>query len=335
MGREGFERSEDAYTPLVLMEDTLSEKKSHIILPPIESIYSTIDVTGLEPFKDVIVFGHNQVDLDYFIAYPWQGEDTLKYCYNGGVLEINGKTVGIGPDDVFIPDSDSAARSNILCVGCWDYTSAKFPNLETVTLNYTTRSWWNFTYYFYDQPKLDSALKDIDLCVVTSPWFGFSNRSLRMLASLKTHNVTYLELYPAVIEIPFIDFTISGFTLLNEYPYIWPILEPTSYSYPAPWDYVPIRFPRKGFENLRRLVLWTPVHSDLRGFANLGSLRVLELHGGGIDDRTVKYIKGLKNLKLLDITHTKISRKAYYELKKALPDCLIKYGRGRVIYSPY
>lgn len=53
-----------------------------------EPYVQTIDVTWWEEGKDAVVLFDGQIDLVYTIPYPWHGEDTIIYSYDGDYLWV-------------------------------------------------------------------------------------------------------------------------------------------------------------------------------------------------------------------------------------------------------
>lgn len=243
------------------------------------------------------------------IPYPWNGEDTIRYYYDGEELWVNGKLVGAGPwGNTLYPDTaDTAGRDDVITLALreWSDMNAlkRFPDVKLVAVYYTPHM--RFTSIPYQIDSISVIPKDIDIYIVTE---DIQNAALANLAHMNLVNLKHLRISPEM----------SSLHMLR----LWD-------HYIRWFDYVPIRLPRHGLESLRRLDIFTLIHGDLRGLRALKNLRELRLAGRGIDDRDVEHIQNPRNLRLLNITRTNISPKAVWELKQSLPDCRITYENMR------
>jgi hypothetical protein len=57
--------------------------------------------------------------------------------------------------------------------------------------------------------------------------------------------------------------------------------------------------------------------------SNLQSLQDIRLSGTQIDDRGLEYLSSIKQLKVLDVTNTKVSNQGVKKLQQELPECKI------------
>jgi hypothetical protein len=115
----------------------------------------TIDVTWWEEGEDAVVLFDGQIDLVYTIPYPWHGEDTIFYSYDGDNLWVKTRPVDtiFNPDGTINCDTWYLGRiagfcqyrweqmaiedpSDIVCIGnlnMVDFDSLKcYPNVEAI-----------------------------------------------------------------------------------------------------------------------------------------------------------------------------------------------------------
>lgn len=150
--------------------------------------------------------------------------------------------------------------------------------------------------------------EDIDIFVVVDGLSGIRNVSLRQLKNIP--NLKFLIASPAMRFLPILRLKKNFVD-------------------------IPLCFPRRGFENLRRLELHLSRHWGLRGLRRLNNLQELILYGEGVRDRDLRHLKSLQNLKYLEISETDVSPQAIRELQQELPDCHIYYAPGREYFKEW
>lgn len=225
-----------------------------------------IDISYWEIGKDALIFFCLQTDVVPMIAYPWQGEDTIYYYYDGSGLHINGKMVGVHLDRWGEPDSDVGTTADITCIGSSGLIEADslktYPNLKAVMV------WFQTSHMSGHFPLRCYNLKDIpqqiDLYV---DYKGIRHADLRGLS--KFNNLRGLAGY--------FEDRVGTRSL---------------------------RYVRR-MKNLRSLELglWGTNDDRLRYLAGLEHLQRLTLNGLKIGDRGIRHlarIRSLKSLTLID-----------------------------------
>ncbi|TET23188.1 MAG: hypothetical protein E3J71_03165 [Candidatus Stahlbacteria bacterium] len=254
-----------------------------------------IDVTDWEIGKDALIFSRLQTDVMPMIAYPWQGEDTISYYYDGWELRINGKMVGVHLNRWGEPEADVENPADIICIGSIGLIEADsfktYPNLRVVMV------WFQTCHMSGHFPLRLYNLKDIptqiDLYV---DYKGIRHADVRGLS--KFHNL-------------------KGFT-----GYFEDRVGTRS-----------LRYVRR-MKNLRglKLGLWGTNDDRLRYLASLEHLQRLTLKGLRIGDKGLRHlakIRSLKSLTLIDyqpITFRDIP--ALLELAHFIP-----WLKGEIIYD--